>query len=148
MPPTSTPITVAAAASSRVRRKRSPSSRTTWSVAKSPARMRAGSPGMSRTMAKTSPVTTRSAGTPAIRRARTRRQVTSPLRGSVFEVRAMQRVERLERIPVEALEAPARRPDLRLAVEEEGGGVLHEDFLHPVERLQPLLGIERALLEG
>src|SRR5215475_5686486 len=127
---------------------RSRSSRTTWSVAKSPARMRAGSPGMSRTMAKTSPVTTRSAGTPAIRRARTRRQVTSPLRGSVFEVGAMQGVERLERIPVEALEALARRPDLRLAVEKEGGGVLHEDLLHPVERFQPLLRIERALLEG
>src|SRR5215470_2515857 len=124
---------------------RSRSSRTTWSVAKSPARMRAGSPGMSRTMAKTSPVTTRSAGTPAIRRARMRRQVTSPLRGSVFEVGAMQRVERLEWIPVEALE---RRPDLGLAVEEEGGGVLHEDFLHPMERLQPLLRVERALLEG
>src|SRR5215510_4924456 len=185
-PPTSTPITVAAAASSRVRRKRSPrsaatgsevaverprsprrspqryvtywmgqgrsscqrsrSSRTTWSVAKSPARMRAGSPGMSRTMAKTSTVTTRSAGTPAARRARTRRQVTS--RSLLLEVRAMQGVERLERIPVEALEALARRPDLRLAVEEEGGGILHEDLLHPMERLQPLLRVERALLEG
>src|SRR5262244_678818 len=110
--------------------------------------MRAGSPGMSRTMAKTSPVTTRSAGTPAIRRARTRRQVTSPLRGSVFEVGAMQGVERLERIPVEALEALARRPDLGLAVEEDGRGVVHQDLLHPVEGLHALLRIERALLEG
>src|SRR5262244_1340184 len=110
--------------------------------------MRAGSPGMSRTMAKTSPVTTRSAGTPAIRRARTRRQVTSSFRGSVFEVGAMQGVERLERIPVEAFEALARRPDLGLAIEEEGGSVLHEDLLHPMERLQPLLRVERALLES
>src|SRR5215470_5118143 len=125
---------------------RSRSSRTTWSVAKSPARMRAGSPGMSRTMAKTSTVTTRSAGTPAIRRARTRRQVT-PVSCSVFEVGAMQGVEGFERVPVEALEALARRPDLRLAIEEEGGGVLHQDLLHPVERLQPLLRVERALLE-
>src|SRR5262249_39034484 len=127
---------------------RSRSSRTTWSVAKSPARIRAGSPGMSRTMAKTSTVTTRSAGTPAARRARTRRQVTSSALRSLLEVRAMQGVERLERVPVEALEALACRPDLRLAVEEEGGGVLHQDLLHPMERLQPLLRVEGALLEG
>src|SRR5215813_1163651 len=127
---------------------RSRSSRTTWSLAKSPARMRAGSPGMSRTIAKTSTVTTRSAGTPAARRASTRRQVTSSSLRSLLEVRAMQGVERLERIPVEALEALARRPDLRLAVEEEGGSVLHEDLLHPVECLQPLLRVECALLEG
>src|SRR5262249_30506637 len=69
-------------------------------------------------------------------------------RGSVFEVGAMQRVERLEWIPVEALEALPRRPDLRLAVEKEGRSVLHEDLLHPVERLQPLFRVERALLEG
>src|SRR5262244_3684612 len=110
--------------------------------------MRAGSPGMSRTIAKTSTVTTRSAGTPAARRASTRRQVTSSSLRSLLEVRAMQGVERLERIPVEALEALARRPDLGLAVEEEGGSVLHEDLLHPMERLQPLLRVERALLES
>src|SRR5262249_4578069 len=69
-------------------------------------------------------------------------------RGSVFEEGAMQGVERLEWIPVEALEALARRPDLGLAVEEEDGSVLHEDLLHPMERLQPLLRVERALLES
>src|SRR5262245_31363201 len=97
--------------------------------------MRAGSPGIRRTMAKTSTVTTRRAGTPARRRPRIRRPLTFPALRSILEVGAMQRVERLEGVPVEALEALTRRPDLRLAVEEESRGVVHQDLLHPVEGL-------------
>src|SRR4029453_7544505 len=123
------------------------SSRMVSSVATSPPRMRAGSPGMSRTMANTSMVTTRSAGIPATTRWRTRRQITGPFPRSVLEVRAVQRVQRLERVPVQSLERFPCRPDLRLAVQEERGDVLHQDALHTAERLHPLLDVEGTLLE-
>ena len=78
--PRASPATYAAycTGSGRSSRQRWRSSATVWSVAKSPARMRAGSPGIRRTTVKTSTVTRSSAGMPARQRVRQRRSIARP----------------------------------------------------------------------
>ena len=60
----------------------------------------------------------------------------------------MQGLDGLQRIPLHALERAPGRPDLRLAVEPQRGHLVHQDLLHAGERLEALLAVERALLEG